>query len=54
MLYFTVDLWLRNKIAANKFNNEMNYDRIRSNRVEGQIAITYTQAAIILFNKEHL
>lgn len=50
MLYFIVDLWLRNKIAANKFNNETKYDKIRSNRVKGLITITYTQAAIILFN----
>ena len=54
MLYFTVDLWLRNKIAENKFNNEMKYDRIRSNNVKGQIKLTYTQAARILFNKYYL
>jgi hypothetical protein len=42
MLYFIVDLWLQNKIAANKFNNEMKYDRIRSNNVKGQIELTYT------------
>ena len=51
MLYFTVDLSLRNKIAANKFSNEMKYDKIRSNRVKGQIELTYTQAARIIFNK---
>jgi hypothetical protein len=54
MLYFNVDLWLRDKIAANKFNNEMKYDRIRSNGVKGQIKLTYTQAAKILFNKSYL
>jgi len=50
MLYFIVDLWLRNKIASKKFNNEMKYDKLRSNRVKGQITITYTQAVEILFN----
>ena len=29
----------------------MNYDRIRSSSVKGQIEIIYTQAAKILFNK---
>jgi len=42
------------KVVCNIFNSEMNYDRIRSYWVKGQIIITYTQAAIILFNKTYL
>ena len=32
----------------------MNYDKIRSKRVKGQLVITYTQAVRILFDKHKM
>jgi len=51
-------LWLykleQHKDEFKNHKSKMNYDRIRSYQVKGQIILTYTQAAIILFNNFYL